>query len=199
MSSQFADPDGYYTFELDGHTYTGHLLDAEKGFGLAVRLSSAIVDPLCAILGPPLLKALGSPDLIASFQGAVKGGDGDLVGAFLGTEAGALAEAAEAINPAQVAAGIQQVIQSMDLATVRAVLEQTYRDGDALHSSAAFNRAYRGNYAEAFKAAVKVARGNGFLPDLATIVGSVTGAVASPAASGSGRSGDSSTTRHATA
>lgn len=196
MSSLFADSNGAYAFELNGHRYTGHLLDADEGFDLAIKLSSALVDPLCAIVGPPLLKALTSPDLIASFQAAAQGGDDDLVGAFLNTDSGALAEAAGAIDPGQVAGGIQQVLRALDLVTVRAILAQTYRDGQPLAELRHFNAAFRGNYVEAFKAAAKVARGNGFLPDLGTIVSSISAAApkaTTGATSGSVGSGASST------
>lgn len=202
MSSPFADRDGAYAFELAGHRYTGHLLDADEGFALAIRLSSALVDPICAIVGPPLLKALGSPALISSFQSAAAGGDGDFVEAFLGADASALAEAAGAIDPGQVAGGIQQVLQALDLPTVRAILARTYRDGQPLSELSHFNAAFRGNYVEAFKAAAKVARGNGFLPDLATIVSSISAAaprMGAGATSGSGESAASSTTRPARA
>lgn len=201
MSSQFADRDGAYTFDLDGHTYTGHLLAADEGFDLAIRLSSALVDPLCAVVGPPLLQALASPEIIGSFQGAIAGGDDDFLAAFLNADASALAQAAGAIDPAQVSAGLQSVIRSLDLNTVRAILAQTYRDGKPLAQLGHFNAAYRGNYAEAFRAAMKVARGNGFLPDLATIVASVSGTAATkaPARSGSVGSGVSSMGPPATA
>jgi len=202
MSSPFADGDGAYAFEIDGHRYTGHLLEADQGFALAIRLSSALVDPICAIVGPPLLKALGSPELIASFQAAAAGGDEDFVGAFLGADAGALAQAAEAIDPGQVAGGIRQVLEALDLPTVRAILGETYRDGQPLSELRSFNAAFRGNYSEAFRAAAKVARGNGFLPDLATIVSSITAATGkgkAGAGSGSGVSAASSTSRRAPA
>lgn len=167
--SPFADADGYYTFELDGHRYEGDLLSAEHGFNLCIKLSGAVVDPLVTVVAPPLLSALAKPELVRQFQAAANSGDPDFLGAMLSADESALASALAAIDPRQVAGSLQTVIAALDLETVQAILAQTQRDGHRLDNMPAFNRAYRGNYMEAIKAAFKVARGNGLLPGLDTI------------------------------
>ena len=173
-----ANSDGEFEFELNGHHYEGMQHGAEEGFALALKLHAAMVDPIVTILGGPLLAAIASPDLVASLQAAAEGGDSDVAAALIGADAGELAKALGSLDMVAVSGGLKSVMGAFDMPTVKAILAHTTRDHGALRDPHVFDRAYRGNYAEAVQAAWKVAQGNAFAPALGTIVTGLKGLAA---------------------
>ena len=132
-------------FEIGGHQYVTIKHPPQEGLALSLRLLGTGLGALAEAIG-----ALGESKREI---GAMLNGDLDNL-----------------IAPATKGAlGVQRLLEADDApAFIRRVLAHTSRDGEALSTDAAFERAFAGNYGELYEAVVEVVVGNGFLPGLAT-------------------------------
>lgn len=144
-SSDFYD----HTFHLTGadgseHKYEVMLHRAMPGAQIMFSLLSLLSEPLVAAVGSAL------PALQES------GGKVDLRALVAKLDAEALGK---------IGVGLQRALSSEQAAPlVRAILNETHRDGHHLRGDNAFNAAYRGNYLEMMEAVQRVVTVNGFFP-----------------------------------
>lgn len=150
------------------HDYEYTLHRPRDGWKLTTRLSSCLIRPILAGLGPAV---------VAAVETAPKGKG--LIAGLIDSP-----EALAGLDFGKAAEGIEAAVRAVDEETLFAVLRYTNRDGRALvgdngKPTEVFDEAYAGNYYELLRAFWSVASGNGFLPalDSFTAVGKSIGSV----------------------
>lgn len=132
--------------EGNPHRYDMTKHRASDGWQMAADLSTRVIEPLAASLGPALARMVVEGEKDAEgITGALAGFDGAALGATL-----------------------RNVVTSLPPKTLYGLLANVNRDGSPLihegRPTAAFDAAYAGNYYELGRAALEVAQRNGFLP-----------------------------------
>lgn len=142
---------GAISFEIDGHTYTTTLIPAEEGIDLIARLLALVGEPLAALVEG----LLRDPAKVAALvKAATDENDATKIDALLG-----------GASLSGMGAALRSGLGSVKAAPlIRDLLKWTIRDGAPLRDPAAFNAAYRGNYAEMFRAVWKVIAVNRLFP-----------------------------------
>jgi hypothetical protein len=137
------------------HVYLGGLINADQGLPILLRLGSLVVEPIGALVD---IDAIAKT--FAALDADTKIGDVKLETFLEGVDVGAVAAAAKkSLASPDAAPLIREIIAAGGMT----------RDGKQLGDPATFNAAYRANYAELFRAAVRIARENRLFPELSTL------------------------------